>query len=118
MKLPDLRKALRVDVIGPDCSVYEPEDARSEFQKRHSLNADGTVRVEHVQTAREAFLDDSRSASFHFATEEERRAYTVTHADVGKLAFQEDNSKLYILIAIDTTERISKGAGTWQEVVT
>lgn len=110
MKLPDLRKALRVDVIGPDCSLYEPEGA--------SLDFDGTVRVEHVDEARAAFLEDSRSASFHFASAEERRAATMVRADVGKLAFQEDNSKLYLLIDIDTTERVSKGAGMWQEVAT
>jgi len=113
MKLPDLRKALRA--LKPSAFDFEASvrEAR-EFQK---TNIEG-IEVAHVQTARGAGIDDSRSASFHFASEEERRAATMLTSDVGKLAFQTDNSKLYILIAIDTSERVMKGAGTWQEVLT
>jgi hypothetical protein len=101
MKLADLRKALRLDVIGSDCSLYEPEGARE-------------ISAEPLPKRRaRALSEDLRRASFRFATEAERRAHTAKHTELGNLAFQEDNGKLYMLIAID-----AKGTGTWQEVVT
>lgn len=94
MKLPDLRKALRVDVIGPDCSLYEPDEQRADFHKRNGLNGVCTVRV-----LEEALTHPP--ASWSFATEVERNAYFLRTGDVGKVAFQEDNKRFYMLSSID-----------------
>jgi len=115
MKLPDLRKALR----SPKEPEPDFETSVKEAREFHKENLCGieVIHVEHIKGTPDPGVL-SRAAAFHFSDEKARLSAFFSSSDVGKIAYQVDNGKLYVLASIDTTERIMKGACIWKEVLT